>query len=242
MRARLAVAALVGASLLAGCGGDVPVVHLEAQPSPTAPVDTPSVEPTVTPTVDASPTATPTPTEATPRPATDTDRARFVAAYEPESATGLQHVATDVDGDGTEELLFAYVRGGRTAHIDIAWWTGMAYEVQFSDDGGPATAIDRLRADDLNADGLTEIVTGQSAADDQASVSLWQVRGPGEVVRLRAAGGCHAGSHTYGTTGVTFDDRDADGAEEIYATCPDGTVDRYRWEVGAYRHAPELVP
>lgn len=237
----MAVATLLAGGVVAGCGDDVPVVQVEAQPSTPESTEAASVEPSATPTASVSPTPSPTPTEVTPRPATDTDRARFVAAYQPEGASGLEHVATDVDGDGTAELLFAYVRRGGTSHVDVAWWTGTEYAVQFSDDGGQASRIDRLRVDDLNADGLTELVTGQSADGGQASVSLWQVTGPGQVQRLRAQGGCFAGSHTYGATGVTFADRDADGAQEIYATCPDSTVARYRWEGDAYRHAPQLT-
>lgn len=238
---RGAALALV-AALLVGCTARVPVVEVEAQPSPEPVPTTPSPTATPSPTVGPSPTDSPSPTEEPSRPATNTDRARFVASYQPDRATSLQHVATDLDGDGTQELLFAYVRSGRVAQVDIAWWNGTAYEVLFGDAGGAATSIDRLRATDLNADGLTEVITGQSGDDGQASVSIWQVQGVGEVVRLPAAGGCYAGSHTYGVRGVTFEDRDADDAEEIYTTCRDGSQVRYRWEVGAYRHAPQLVP
>lgn len=234
---------LAAAVLLAGCAPAVPTIQLEAQPSPTTAVSaSPSDSPSPTPTeATTSVSPSPTPTETGPRPATDTDRARFVAAYQPEGASALQHVATDLDGDGTGELLFAYVRGGQVAHVDVAWWDGTAYEVVFADDGGEGSRIDRLRADDVNGDGAVEIVTAQSGPDARASVSIWRVTGPGEVVPLPASGGCHGGSHVYGATGAELDDRDADGAEEVYATCPDGSIDRYRWEVDTYRHAPQLV-
>ncbi len=78
---------------------------------------------------------------------------------------------------------------------------------------------------------------------------MWAVGGREEVVELTAVGGCHDGSHTYGTVGATLEDRDADGAQEIYATCDDSplpvsdwSTDRYVWSGGAYRHAPEIVP
>ena len=137
--------------------------------------------------------------------------------------------------------MFAYVRGGRVAHVDVAWWDGTAYGIGFADDGGEGSRIDRLRAEDVNGDGRTEVVTFQSGPDGQASVSVWQVTGPGQLARLPAAGGCAAGSHTYGVTGATFDDRDADGVDEIYASCADGSTARYRWGAGAYRDAPQLV-
>lgn len=241
MHLRHPAAWLVAAALLAGCGSSVPTIRLEAQPSPTDAVSpTPTDSPSPTPSV--SPTVSPSPTETGPREATNTDRARFVEAYQPEGASNLQHVAKDLDGDGTAELLFAYVKGGQVAHVDVAWWNGTAYEVGFAGDGGTARRIDRLRTDDVNGDGATEIVTSQSGPDTQASLSIWQVAGPGQVNPLSAAGGCHDGSHTYGVAGASLDDRDADGAAEVYATCADGTTDRYRWEAGAYRHAPTLVP
>ncbi len=229
---------LLAALLLGACGPDVPVVRVEAQPSPTTSPTEVEVTPSPSPT---STSPSPTASETTPRPATDTDRARFVAAYAPESASHLQHVATDLDGDGTEDLLFAYVRGDRMAHVDVAWWNGTGYEIGFADDGGDATRIDRLRVEDVNDDGRTEVVTSQSGADGAGSVSVWQVTGAQQLGRLPAAGGCAGGSHTYGVTGATLEDRDADGVDEIYATCPDGTTARYRWETGAYRHAPQLV-
>lgn len=242
MHLRHLAAWLAAAALLAGCGTSVPTIRLEAEPSPTGAASPPAVSPSPTPseTTDAG-TETPSPTETGPREATDTDRARFVADHQPEGASNLQHVATDLDGDGTAELLFAYVRGGQFAHVDVAWWTGTTYELTFADDGGNATRIDGLRADDVNADGLTEIVTSQSGPDEQASLSIWQVAGPRQVARLAAGGGCHDRSHTYGVTGAVLEDRDADGAAEVYATCPDGSTDRYRWESGVYRHAPQLV-
>ena len=244
MHLRHLAAALAAGVLLAGCGSSVPTVRLEAQPSPTGSASPTTMMMSPSPTASASPdpaSETPSPTETGPRQATDTDRARFVAEYQPEGASNLQHVADDLDGDGTAELLFAYVRGGQVAHVDVAWWTGNAYEVVFADDGGEATRIDRLSVDDVNADGATELVTSQSGPDGQGSLSIWQVAGPKQVVPLAARGGCHAQSHTYGVTGASLEDRDADGADEVYATCPDGSIDRYRWEAGSYRHAPQLV-
>lgn len=232
------------AGLLVACTADVPTLSIEAQPSPevTSKSPSPSLSPSPTPSPSASPSPSPSPTEEVDRVATATDRARFVASFQPDGATNLEHVAADVDGDGAEEVLFAYVRGGRVAHLEVAWWTGTAYEIGFATDGAPATDIDRLRARDINADNRIEVLVGQTGEDDHASISIWQVVAPGEVVPLPAAGGCHDGSHTYGVTGVSFDDRDADGVDEIYATCADGDTHRYRWEAGVYRHAPQLLP
>ena len=249
MRIRL-VPVLAVAALLSACGGDAAVPELTAEPvvPPTAPAPT---EPSPTET-DGSPgptDASPTPTESESRPPTDTDRARFVTDYRPAGAEDLEHVAQDLDGDGVEELVFAYVRSAeQVARVDVAWWDGAAYEVLASSDAGPASRIDRLRVRDVNADGVTEIVTYQSAARSAASVTVWAVRGRGALVGLVADGGCNEGRFTYGIIGASLEDRDADGAEEIYATC-DGsplpesawTTDRYVWRDGAYRYEPDTI-
>lgn len=241
--ARSLAVAVPAAVLLAACAR-VPVIHLEAQPSGPA-----TGNATDAPT-DGTPSPTPTETETTegPREPTDTDRARFVSSYAPEGAVGIQHVAEDVDGDDRRELVFAYSHDGQIAHIDIAWWTGTAYEVMFAADGGEGTSIDRLRVSDVNADGMIEVVTFQSGSGGEASASLWRVLGEGRVEPLVADGGCHDGSHTYGAVGARLIDRDGDGADEIEATCDDSPLpqsawssDTYVWRDNAYRHAPNEV-
>lgn len=243
-RSVAALAALGLAGALAACGPQVPTLQVEARPSPSPSPTEASPSPTPSPSPsEASPSPTessPSPTQEAPRDPTDTDRARFVAEYEPSNAAGLQHVATDLDGDGIQEVLFAYVRGGQTTHVDIAWWTGTSYAIVFDDDGGEGSRIASLRAADVNGDGRTEIVVAQTGGTG-ATVTLWQVVGAGEVRRLPAVGGCHDGSHTYGYDGVSFEDRDADGIDEIHASCPDGSTDRYRWAGDTYHHAPALL-
>lgn len=232
----------LAAFLLGACGGGPTTVSLEAQPiGPTSPSPSPEPEPSPT---EASPSPTTT-TPSGPRPPTDTDRARFVAAYDPAGASTLEDVAADLDGDGVEELVFAYVRNGR-AHVDVAWWSETTYEIRFADDGGAATSLDRLQISDVNADGRTEIVTHQSGEDEAASATLWRVLGAGEVEALVAVDGCHDGSNTYGAAGVRIADDDGDGADEIEATCdespPPGSPwpsHTYVWQGDAYRHVPD---
>ncbi len=244
------LAGLALAAVLSGCASGTDVVQIEAEPSSPATTDTPSPTPTPTPSPTPSPTPTtePSPTEEGPRPPTSTDRARFVSEFEPANASRLEHVATDLDGDAVEEILFTYVRGEQVSHLEVAWWNGTAYEIGFAADGGAGTRIDRVRTSDVNADGHTEIVIFQSGEASNASLSIWQVTGPGQVTGLAAMGGCHDGSITYGAIGASLEDRDADGADEIYATCHESplpaeewSTDRYRWEAGAYRHVPRLV-
>lgn len=239
---------VLGAVLLLGaCAGEPRSVSLQAEPSRSEAPTSPPSEPIPTPTSTPRPSSS-TITEASPHDPTDTDRARFVADHHPAEATGMQDVAADVDGDAIDELVFAYVESGTRVRVDVAWWTGTDYEVAFSDAGGRASTIDRLGVRDLTGDGHVELVTYQSGSGSTASASLWSVRAARRVERLVAVGGCHDGSHTYGTAGVRIEDRDGDGAAEIEATCDDAPLpvaewssDTYVWEDGAYRHAPTLV-
>lgn len=236
------VAALATVLLLA-CADDQGSVPLQAEPSVTG-SPTPTASSEASSASAPAPTPTPsTPTEADPHDPTDPDRARFVAEHQPAGASSMQDVAADLDGDGTDELVFAYVQSGTRARIEVAWWTGTDYEIVFADEGGPASSIDRLGIHDVNADGAVELVTHQSGSGATASASLWRVQGEAQVERLVAVGGCHDGSHTYGAAGVRFEDRDGDGADEIEATCDDTPLavaqwssDTYVWQDGAYRH------
>lgn len=248
LRAWLALAVLTTVSAAACDRGETPEEPdevIQASPlTPASPSPGPSPSPTETST-EASPSPTPTGT-ASPRPATDTDRARFVQSYRPEGASDLEHAAVDLDADGTDELVFAYVGPGDTARVDVAWWDGSQYQVEERTEGGPATTIDRLRVSDVNADGVTEVVTFQSSGSG-ASLSLWQVTEGRGLRGLRARGGCADGLHTYGVVGAELEDRDGDGAAEIRATC-DGSplpvaawpTHTYVWADGAYRHRGEL--
>lgn len=242
---RVVVAGLV---LAAAACTRVPTIELQAEPLEDDATPTASPTPTTSPTPTSSPTPTPTPTTAGPREPTDTDRARFVAEHQEASAVELDHVAVDLDGDDQQELLFHGVRDGRTL-VEIAWWSGTAYEIGFTGQGGTAEQVDRVRPADVNADGFVEVVTFQSGSDAAASSTVWQVRGPSDVVDLVADGGCHDGSSTYGVIGVEWRDEDGDGVDEIVATCDDSplprsswTSDTYTWRDGAYRHVPEVVP
>jgi hypothetical protein len=235
--------------VVTACGGgaDGAVVTLTAEPVPgtsdfPAPSERASDEPT---------DATEAPSEsASERLPTDADRGRFIAAFRPAGASDLEHVATDVDGDTVEEIVFAYVSvDDGLVHVSVAWWDGTsAYEVSAEVVGAPARRIERLRVADANVDGLVEIITFESGDGDAASLTIWQVTGRDMVRPARSIGGCHAGSATYGAVGATMNDRDGDGGDEIYATCDDSplprsawSTDRYVWRQGAYRHSPSVV-
>lgn len=244
-RLRTTVLPLLAALALSACSGDAPddePADLRASPLTDAPTAaaTPSPTPEATPSPSSSPDPSPSPSPS-PRDPTDTDRARFVDQYRPEGASDLEHVAVDLEDDGTDELVFTYVAGNGIARVDVAWWDGTAYGIGYRAEGGPAQRIDRVRIADVNDDGVTEIATFQSQGSGR-SMSLWQVSGEQALTGLRARGGCYDGLHTYGRVGVELEDRDGDGRDEIYATCDDSPLpvaawhtEVYVWEDGAYR-------
>ena len=247
----LAVAAL--AVLPAACGGGEPGPG-QASPSdlvasPLPPDGSPAPAPSVTPSA-TTPSAAPSPSpepSSTPHPPSDTEQARFVAGYQPDNATDLEHVAIDLNGDGVDELVFTYARtDANVAHVDIAFWDGTAYHVDVGADGGPADRIDKVQLTDVNADGVTEVVLFESTSSGGGSLTMWQLRDH-RLVPLRGQGGCDDGTNTYGVIGAKLEDRNGDGSAEIYATCDESPLpvaawgtDRYVWQNGAYTYAPQV--
>lgn len=238
---------LVATGALAACGqggqSTLSMPQLTAEPVPVTSTITPTAEPSVeAPTVTETPTGTAT--EQPSRDPDDGDRGAFIRSFTPEGATDLDPLAADVDGDAVPEVVVSYLEAG-AVQVDVAFWTGTAYEVTNELDGGEATAIDRTVVRDVNADGRTEIVVEFMGPGDLGGLSIWTVSGAADVDGLVAVGGCHAGRSTYGVVGAELEDRDGDGAEEIYASCDDSplaqsdwTTDRYVWDGTSYRHLP----
>lgn len=208
-------------------------------PTPVAPDETPEPTPEPTP----SPEDPEEEEEEEPRDPTDADRARFIAEYRPGGATGMQHVAADLDGDGIREIVFASVLASEDrTRVDVAAWTGTTYEIVDREPGGPAERIDSFRISDVNLDGRTDVVVVQSIGSSGQSASVWSGAPGGMLDPLRAVGDCFDGSHTYGDTGVNVTDRTGDGRAEIAATCEDADLPQplwptvvYVWRDGAYR-------
>ncbi len=255
---RRAVLALTLAAALgvAACSGGEPDTQT-ASPTPevsASAMNGPSASPSST-DADASPSPSTSTTDdpsddpTDPTDPSDTDRARFVSSYRPDGASDLEHVQVDLDGDGVDELVFSYVRGGeKVGHVDLADWDAEAgaYAIVAGADGGVADRIDRVRVGDLNADGFVEVALFQATGSSGSSVTLWRVQNS-RLVPLRARGGCWDGSSTYGVTGARIADTDGDGISELFATCDDSplpvaawSTDGYRWQDGAWVHDPEL--
>ncbi len=193
--------------------------------TPVTPTPTPEETPTPTPTPAPTPTPTPTPTPQEREP-TDADAASFAAAFEPPGAEDVEFVSVDVTGDGWAEIVFASLATD-TTRVDVARWTGLAYEVVFTDAGGPAEEIVRFTVRDVSGDGVREIVTVQAVGQDGESLSIWGYDGE-EFVRHEADGGCWDGSHTYGIIGAEARDG------EIVATCDDAPLPTVAWSSDVY--------
>lgn len=182
-------------------------------------------------------------------PPTDTDRARFAASYRPSGASDLEHVQVDVDGDGIDEIVFAYVRSAEgVGHVDVAGWNADkgSYQITAGADGGVADRIARVRIGDLNLDGVVEVALFQERGSSGGSVTLWSVTNDRLTPQV-ARDGCWNGLSTYGVIGAVLEDRDGDGASELYATCDDSplpasawSTNGYRWVDNAWRYDPSL--
>lgn len=220
----------------------------ETTASPTSPAGTaaptPNPTPTATTTPTPTPTATPTPTPRTTptdREPTDADAAAFSTSYEPPGATDAQAVTVDANADGRPEVVVVSLAGGLT-RLDVAAWDGQAYEVVFTDQGGPAQRLEDFTVTDVNDDDVPEIVTRQATGSEGASLSLWAWNGE-EFARQSAVGGCWDGSHTYGIVGVDL------ARGQIAATCDASPLpaaawpsDVYEWDSDAWTYARTREP
>jgi hypothetical protein len=198
-------------------------------PAPAEPVET-----------ETAPARTPTPTteepapEPTDREPTDADAAAFTSTFEPPGGAGVESVTVDVTGDGLPEVVVASV-AREAVRLDVATWSGMAFDVTFTDVGGPAGEIERFVVRDLGGDGTRQIAV-LAVLDEFETVSIWAWDGH-EIARAEAAGGCWDSSHVYGIVGVGLRDG------EIAATCDDSplpvaewSTDVYVWDDGAWRY------
>lgn len=225
---------------------------LTPTPSPTAspsPAATPTPEGTATPTSAPTPAQTTAPEQTTPeatptateREPTDADAAAFTAAFEPPGAGAVESVTVDATGDGRNEVVVTSITQD-VVRVDVATWSGSAYEVTFSDQGGQADEIERFAVRDVNGDDVREIVTVQAFGDDGQSLSLWGWDGEA-FARQEGRGGCWDGSHTYGIVGAEVDDG------QVRASCDDSplpqaawSTDVYTWEDGAWTHTDTELP
>ena len=250
-----AIAMLITA-VLAGCGGDAPVVEDPVPVSIAEPVSFEdaglSPRPMPSPTPEAPPEPSPEPSPE-PDAATDVaeepsspvgpssaDAAAFLASDALAGLHGLEHVVVDLDGDTWKEVVATGVRD-RSGVVRVAWWTSEGYEVLAADEAGPGHDVTDLRAADINRDDRIELLVVVEGEGLQ-SLALWRVLGRGRVERLEAVGGCHDGRNVYGVTTARLQSG-GDGPPTIVADCDesplpvaDWSEQRWEWRNGAYRH------
>jgi hypothetical protein len=245
IRSSLFTAALASLLLWSGCAPaedevEPEVIAVTATPVPEEVTEEPLPEPTPEPSPEE--VAEPTPTAPEERDPTDSDRARFIASYDPGGVSGGRQVAADIDGDGIAEIVFAFVvEAEQRSRVDVAAWSGTSYDIVTRELGGPAERLEELRISDINGDGRIEVVVIQRVGDSR-SATLWVGGAGGALDPLRGVGDCFDGSHTYGDTDVTVADRTGDGRAEVRAVCEDPDRPRplwpevvYQWEDDAYR-------
>jgi hypothetical protein len=172
-----------------------------------------------------------------PREPTDADAVGFSARYEAPGGRPVEIVIADLDGDGHSEVIAAFVAGGAT-RIEVASWTGTAYEVGFTGAGGPAEELLAFEVHDVTGDSAREILTVQRT-DARESLAIWGLTDEG-IAPLTARGGCWDGSHVFGIDGAEVE------AGELTATCPDtededgalarGGQDVYTWGGQTWDH------
>ncbi|MFN2557603.1 MAG: FG-GAP repeat domain-containing protein [Nitriliruptorales bacterium] len=228
-RSTLAAAAVVLLAVSCGSAEEPPLagpVTLTARPLEVA-----APSPTLTP----SPSPSTRATQIAPRDPTDTDRARFAASYRPGGTSHHRSVASDIDGDGQKEIVFAFVVDSeRRSQVEIADWTGTRYVITAAEPGGPADAITDFRVADVNGNAEPEVTVFQAVGTSGRSLSLWTGAPGGHLVALIALGDCFNGSHTYGDTGAELGDRDGDGRAEIRAVCSDPDLPEPLWPTIVY--------
>lgn len=157
---------------------------------------------------------------------TDADATAFIAEYEASYGDDHRSLASDMDGDGLNELVFARITGG-VAVLDIARWAGAGYEIVYSGEGGSADRVDSLVARDVNGEPGAEIVVGQSAGESGSSLAIWGASGD-RYVPQRARGGCWRSSNSYGITGAAI------ASQRITATCDGSPLPRSAWTSDVY--------
>lgn len=221
------LAVVLGIVVLTGDGDDDPDdlvgTPVETSATPTA---TDTASPTASPTPTGTPTPTPTETEEGDREPTDADAARFSSTYQPPGGEDVESVTVDMNDDERPEVVVVS-RANEVVRLDIAAWSGRAYEVVFTDQGGPADEIVEFIVRDVNDTGTREVVTRQRSGADGESLSIWGWDGEA-FARQPARGGCWDGSHTYGIIGAELDDG------EIRATCDDAPLPSSAWRTHIY--------
>ncbi len=167
----------------------------------------------------------------------------------PESAVPVHRASGDLDGDGTTEEVVLTGWGGAP---DTLGYDFLQLFVITTDDDGeyvvawqseqlPTERAEALRTEDINGDGLPEVLSVQAmgAAGETLYVLSWR---DGAYGWLAPQGGEFDGQDAFGETGVRVEDQDGDGILEILADYGPASqyTDVYAWDGEAYVYEETL--
>jgi hypothetical protein len=161
----------------------------------------------------------------------------------PDTAEVLGQASADLDGDGTVEMVFLAGFGGAPERLGydflqmlvIAPLESGEYRVVWESEQLPTDRAEPLQMQDLNGDGLPEVLSVQAMGASGETLYLlgWQDHGYGW---LAPHGGQFDGQDAFGENGVRVEDTDGDGLAEILASYGPAAAltDVYGWDGQAY--------
>lgn len=202
---------------------DRPQEPVAPPPANAVPTTAPSTPPADAPADQASEERTPG-APAVP----DTDqRGRVPALVVSDEPIDLRTVLADLDDDGTDERVSAYIlRNGVYVQVERAQSDGWRTVSRVN--GAVADDLVALRVEDLTGDGRPEVHTKQRVGRNGESVTLWSYADD----RLRpmpASGGCWDGGNTFGIIGALVD------PGQVAAICDESPLPQQLWPTAVYR-------
>lgn len=165
------------------------------------------------------------------------------ALFLPESAEPVQRASADLNGDGTlEEIVLAGWGGAcncvgyEALQMFVLTTDGAsAYDIAWQSTQLPSDRTESMEVQDVNGDGLPEVVSLQTMGANGESLYLlgWQNDGCGW---LTPQGGHFDGQNAFGENGARVQDMDGDGIFEILASYGPAAAqtDVYAWDGEAY--------
>ncbi len=161
----------------------------------------------------------------------------------PESAEPLHSASADLDGDGAPETVVLTGRGGSAEQLGydflqmfvIAPGESGDHVIAWQSEQLPTERAEPLRVQDVNGDGLLEVLSVQAMGASGETLYLLARQGQG-YGWLSPQGGHFDGQRSFGENGARAEDVDGDGSIEILASYGPAAeqTDVYTWDGQAY--------